>query len=446
MNHRMQGLGCWMWVMIGLWLGIAPITSMARIDIRVTQSGSQVNMTLTGSAKTGGLLIKPKTDWGPANLDPARGLIVGAGKSGVGGYDPNLTGPNTFGRSAYLAASSATGSWAGIYTPYNTGGNSGVYLPTGYTSGATLSGTATYLNSSLCSLGLTPGIYTWTWGTGANADSLVLTIDPAPPLPPPTVTAVSPASGPSTGGTSVMLVGTNFCGITGITIGGVACQSFGATSPTSASCRMPPGVIGPASVVVTTANGSNAANTLYSYTQPPPTVTVVSPSNGPAAGGTAITLTGTGFTNVTGITVGGQACASYTVTSATSATCTTPAGTAGSALVVLTTAGGSDPFNKRFTYLGTCTSFSQTKASDYACIVPAGTTSLNYTVIGGAGGKEGVSNPAPGGQGAKITGALAVTPGQTLYLTVGASAISHQSGGGVPIRQSRPPQQRWALW
>jgi hypothetical protein len=199
-------------------------------------------------------------------------------------------------------------------------------------------------------------------------------------------------------------------------------------------------------VVVTNWSGSNAANTLFSYTQPPPTVTAVSPSNGPAAGGTAITLTGTGFTHVTGITVGGQACASFTVTSATSATCTTPAGTAGSALVVLTTAGGSDPFNKRFTYLGTCTSFSQTKASDYACIVPAGTTSLNYTVIGGAGGKEGVSNPAPGGQGAKITGALAVTPGQTLYLTVGASAISHQSGGGVPIRQSRPPQQRWALW
>jgi hypothetical protein len=35
-----------MWVMIGLWLGFAPITSMARIDIRVTQSGSQVDMRL----------------------------------------------------------------------------------------------------------------------------------------------------------------------------------------------------------------------------------------------------------------------------------------------------------------------------------------------------------------------------------------------------------------
>jgi hypothetical protein len=82
MNHRMQGLGCWMWVMIGLWLGFAPLTSMARVDIRVTESGTQVNMTLTGSANTGSLLIKTKTNWGPALVNPAEGLIVGAGKSG----------------------------------------------------------------------------------------------------------------------------------------------------------------------------------------------------------------------------------------------------------------------------------------------------------------------------------------------------------------------------
>jgi hypothetical protein len=33
MNHRMQGLGCWMWVMIGLWLGIAPITEVFKVVV-----------------------------------------------------------------------------------------------------------------------------------------------------------------------------------------------------------------------------------------------------------------------------------------------------------------------------------------------------------------------------------------------------------------------------
>jgi hypothetical protein len=89
--------------------------------------------------------------------------------------------------------------------------------------------------------------------------------------------------------------------------------------------------------------------------------------------------------------------------------------------VVVTTAGGSNATNKLFTYLGPCTSFSQTVAGDYACIVPAGTTSLNYTVIGGHGvnGLSATGQPTVlSGRGAKITGTLAVTPGQALYMTV----------------------------
>ena len=52
----------------------------------------------------------------------------------------------------------------------------------------------------------------------------------------------------------------------------------------------------------------------------PPTVTNVSPASGVAAGGTAITITGSGFTGATGVTVGGTAATavvvvnSYTIT------------------------------------------------------------------------------------------------------------------------------------
>ena len=83
----------------------------------------------------------------------------------------------------------------------------------------------------------------------------------------------------------------------------------------------------------------------------PPTVTSISPTSGITAGGTSITITGTNLTGATGITVGGTACTTFGVTNATTATCTTPAGTAGAKDVVLTTPGGSATGISLFTYV-----------------------------------------------------------------------------------------------
>ena len=46
-----------------------------------------------------------------------------------------------------------------------------------------LSDTATWDDTTISGLGLTPGTYTWTWGSGATADSFVINI---PPVPEPT--------------------------------------------------------------------------------------------------------------------------------------------------------------------------------------------------------------------------------------------------------------------
>jgi hypothetical protein len=55
--------------------------------------------------------------------------------------------------------------------------------------------------------------------------------------------------------------------------------------------------------------------------------------------------------------------------------------------------------------------------------VPAGVTTLQLTVQGGGGGSgfRGGSTGGAGGGGALITGTLGVSPGQTLYLNVGAA-------------------------
>jgi hypothetical protein len=86
----------------------------------------------------------------------------------------------------------------------------------------------------------------------------------------PTVTSLTPNSGTTAGGTAVTITGTNFTGATGVTIGGAAATGVTVVSATSITATTPAGAAGTASVVVTTPAGSNAANTLFTYTTPAP--------------------------------------------------------------------------------------------------------------------------------------------------------------------------------
>lgn len=68
-----------------------------------------------------------------------------------------------------------------------------------------------------------------------------------------------------------------------------------------------------------------------------PTITGISPNSGNIAGGTSVTITGTGFATGAGVTIGGVTCGSVVVESPTSITCTTGARTAGTGLNVVVT-------------------------------------------------------------------------------------------------------------
>jgi len=83
---------------------------------------------------------------------------------------------------------------------------------------------------------------------------------------------------------------------------------------------------------------------------PAPELTAVSPTSGTTAGGTTITISGTGLTGTTGVTVGGSAATSVTVVSDTEVTCVAPAHSAGAVDVVLTTPAGSDTLAAAYTY------------------------------------------------------------------------------------------------
>src|SRR5215471_14475435 len=82
---------------------------------------------------------------------------------------------------------------------------------------------------------------------------------------PPTVTNVNPNTGPTPGGTSVTITGTNFSDATAVRFGNNAAGSFTVNSATQITATSPAG-IGTVDVTVTTAGGTTAISTADQFT------------------------------------------------------------------------------------------------------------------------------------------------------------------------------------
>jgi type II secretory pathway pseudopilin PulG len=179
----------------------------------------------------------------------------------------------------------------------------------------------------------------------------------------PVVTAVSPASGPTVGGGTVTLTGSYFTSANGVSFcptsgtGCVVSTSFTVNSATSMTAVVPPNAAGVDDVVVASINNGNSATSSadsYAYY---PTVTGISPTFGPAAGGTAVTITGTGFAAPATVTFGNGTATTVVVNSTTSITATTPAGSAGQVDTTITELNATSPASAadRFTYVSPAT-------------------------------------------------------------------------------------------
>jgi Tol biopolymer transport system component len=112
-----------------------------------------------------------------------------------------------------------------------------------------------------------------------------------------------------------------------------------------------------------------------------PAITTVTPATGPLAGGTAIVISGSGFTAGAGVTVGGIAAANVTVVNATTITAATPAATvAGARNVVVTGSGGDATRPGGFTYVADVVT-DETRG-DAGRPVPPGTDFLQPAISG----------------------------------------------------------------
>jgi hypothetical protein len=215
--------------------------------------------------------------------------------------------------------------------------------------------------------------------TGPGGVSTISPADQFTYAPAPTVTAVSPASGPLAGGTTVTITGTGFSGAPVVDFGLKAATNVVVVSPTQITAASPAGAVGTVNVTVTAPGGTSAtsATDVFTYVAAP-TVTSVAPGQGVAAGGTAVTITGAHFNGATVVDFGTVAAAHLFFDSATQITATSPAELAGTVDVTVTTPGGVSAASSadRFTYLALPTVMS---VSPTAGPLAGGTT---VTIIG----------------------------------------------------------------
>ena len=122
-----------------------------------------------------------------------------------------LTGPSSFGSGSFEDANSGSGSLVGVagsLAPFQILG-----VPVGYVSGSSLrTSTDTWDDATFASLGVTPGIYTWTWGSGEDADSFKLVVAGPPAF---SALAADPPAVPETSTWAMVLIGFAGLGLAG---------------------------------------------------------------------------------------------------------------------------------------------------------------------------------------------------------------------------------------
>jgi hypothetical protein len=180
-----------------------------------------------------------------------------------------------------------------------------------------------------------------------------VTLTVAAPIAP-TITSFAPAYGLAAGGTTVVITGANFTGVSEVRFdNGLATNVSVNGNGTEITATTPAGSAG-AVVTVTTPGGSGntiSSNLFFRYFAIP-TVTRLQTTAGPAAGGTFVTIVGSGFStaaNGTSVTFGGVV-ADFELQSAEQIMATAPAGSAGVVDVIVTTRGGAATLAGAYTY------------------------------------------------------------------------------------------------
>lgn len=169
---------------------------------------------------------------------------------------------------------------------------------------------------------------------------------------PPAISSVSPASGGAAGGTVVTITGSNFASGATVSFGGSPASNVSFVNSTQLKAATPAHAAGSVAVAVTNPDGTNAVLAGgFTFGTATFSVNSVSPISGPAAGGTTVTISGSGFQTGASVNFGGLGATSVSLTNSSTLVAVTPVHSSASVTVTVTNpSGASATLPSGFTY------------------------------------------------------------------------------------------------
>ena len=221
------------------------------------------------------------------------------------------------------------------------------------------------------------------------------------------------------------VLGSGFTKVKSVKFGATAGTRVKVVSSGKLTVTVPPHGAGTVDVRVAAAAGTSVVSAHDKYTYDVrPAVSSVSPKTGTTAGGTTVTVRGTGFTGVRSVLFGSGAGAKVKVVSGTELTVASPAHTVGIVDIRVVTPGGTS---------------AAAAADRYAYVAPlAPVTGLKATAITASGVTLSWSNPASSGFAGvmirRTQGAVppASTTAGTLVANTSPTATTYTNGGLAP--------------
>jgi hypothetical protein len=192
--------------------------------------------------------------------------------------------------------------------------------------------------------------------TTSAADTFNYTVSPV-------ITSISPTSGSTTGGTSVIISGSNFAGVNNVSFGSVAAASFNYNAANSTITAITPSEsAGSVLVTVTTPGGTATSPTQFTFAAPPTIsglnlstgTSVVALAPGIDSGGNRVVIYGANLSTVTSVSFGSVPATTFAYnTSLGAIIADSPAESVGTVNVVLTNPGGTSTTSSadQFTYM-----------------------------------------------------------------------------------------------